>query len=667
MQLFILTRKATVTPAPARETEFWGPKAWGIRGRMSNNNLPLEVLRSLLDVMPDGVVAFDEAGIIVYCNPAMSHLADRPMASLLAKTPREAWGGRLADSFDDPSNTISDERVTCPDGKVRLCSVRVVRVSSGGIARVLLYRDITREKARAARRIELIDQRYQRLIQTANVVPWEMDASSMSLTEVGSSIESISGYRVEEWLTKRFLERKLAPSDYSALRDHVAALATGAGGSQVEFHISDPAGRRLWLRALITRPDDPDATGILRGFLFDITEIREAQERSRIMERQQNDSEKFESLRLLAGGVAHDFNNLLMAIQGNAGLAMMDLPEGQRAHRMLKQIELAATRASELTRELMNYSGKGRLELKPTDLTSMVSETLDILRPTINPEASIHLDLKDSLPLVDADVTRIRQVIMNLITNASDAIEGGNGIITVRTGTMEVENRPYPDAYLAENLRPGTFVFFEVDDSGRGIDAATKGRIFDPFFTTKIKGRGLGLASVPGILRSHGGALLLRTSPGTGTSFRVLLPCKPMTAANTGVQPAQSNSDAGTILIIDDETTVAQVASTALTRAGFQVLVAHDGVQGLHIFRQEQHRLTAILLDWQMPGMSGVDVFEEMVRERPELKVLFTSGYGQETGASRIPVGPNVEFLQKPFRPSELQQRIRDLIGRNSL
>jgi len=396
----------------------------------------------------------------------------------------------------------------------------------------------------------------------------------------------------------------------------------------------------------------------------------EVAERSRL-ERQRwearlQHSQKLESLGVLAGGIAHDFNNLLVGMLGNASLAQMHLEEGHPAQRQLGRIEKASRRAADLTRQLLAYSGKGRFVVRPLDLSKAIREMMELLESSISKKAVLRPALADGLPPVEVDVTQLNQVIMNLITNASDALGGKAGTIDLATGVLEADSDYLEHADFGQDLSEGTYVFLEITDSGSGMDEATKLKMFDPFFTTKSTGRGLGLAAALGIVRGHGGGIRVYSEEGRGTAIKVLLPSTP--SGEVASEPEISGRGpivpGGTVLVADDEAIVREVAQDALVLAGFEVLLAVDGPSCIARFTEAIDDIDLVLLDLMMPGLSGEEVFRELRRLRPEVRVLLSSGYNEQETSSRF-LGRDLSgFLQKPYASKDLVKQVRELLSR---
>jgi signal transduction histidine kinase/predicted hydrocarbon binding protein len=386
-----------------------------------------------------------------------------------------------------------------------------------------------------------------------------------------------------------------------------------------------------------------------------------AEEERRRVQAKLLQAQKLESLGAMSGGLAHDFNNLLVAIIGNAGLALQELADDSPVRDAVVAIEDAAVRAADLTRQLLAYAGKGAVATEPIELSRLVEDMRELLAAAAGKTARIEFSLTPGLPPADADPSQVRQIVMNLVTNAAEAIGMSPGRIVVRTGQQHADRAWLADTQLGTSAEEGEYLFIEVQDDGHGMHPATQARIFDPFFTTKFTGRGLGLAAVLGIVRAHRGAIKVTSAPGTGTAMRVLLPAAPVPVraeAPGAVAAARSASAGATVLVVDDEATVRSVARKVLEREGFAVVVAEGGVEALRIVRERPAAVDLVLLDMTMPDMSGPVTLQELRRLRSDLRIILSSGY---TEADTLPQvdGESVPFIQKPYRPAELVAAIR--------
>jgi PAS domain S-box-containing protein len=390
----------------------------------------------------------------------------------------------------------------------------------------------------------------------------------------------------------------------------------------------------------------------------DITERQKVEEQLRL-------TQKLESLGVLAGGVAHDFNNLLTGILGNASLALDTLAPGNPTREMLRDVVKASERAAHLTGQLLAYAGKGRFLVDFVNLSDLVREMSTLVRTSISKNVHLRLELGGHLPSVEADPSQMQQLVMNLIINAAEAIapqEAGTVLVTTNVERL-AEDEP-PNAAGDPGLPAGTYVSFEVHDTGCGIDEATLPRIFDPFFTTKFTGRGLGLAAVQGIIRGHKGAMQVHSRPGKGTRFKVLLPVVAEAQATIGGATASLDPTAGTglVLVIDDEDIVRRTAKAMLERYGYAVVLAENGKEGVDLFHVLSDKIRVVLLDMTMPVMNGEETLQRLKAIDPNVKVILSSGYNEVEVIRRFTGAGLAGFIQKPYSAAALAQKIGPLV-----
>jgi signal transduction histidine kinase/CheY-like chemotaxis protein len=408
---------------------------------------------------------------------------------------------------------------------------------------------------------------------------------------------------------------------------------------------------------LIPVIDPSDTVTHILGTSRDISERRRIELERQALTAQLQHAQKLESLGVLAGGVAHDFNNLLVGILGNASLALLDLPPGSEVAEMVSDIERTARQAAELTNQLLAYSGKGRFVVTAVDLGRLVSEMTPVWRSALNKRARVTLDLGERVPPVRADAAQLRQVVLNMMTNASDALGEGAGSITVRTGVATVDAAALRSARFSTGAVPGDFTFVEVEDDGIGMSDETIGRIFEPFFTTKFTGRGLGLAATLGIVRGHQGVITVRSAPGAGTTFRVALPARPDLVVKRATPAAGTLTiGAGTVLVIDDEPGVRAAVRRILERAGYETLDAADGAEGIAVFAAHRDAIACVVVDLTMPGIGGLEVVGEVRAIRPDVRIVVASGF--DAGTVRGLEGADHVFLHKPFTAIQLIEAI---------
>ena len=435
--------------------------------------------------------------------------------------------------------------------------------------------------------------------------------------------------------------------------------------STYELSIRRPDGSKRVI--VVTAVPERDADGRFVasiGSFRDVTEQRQAEAERQRMEARMHHAQKLESLGLLAGGIAHDFNNLLVGVMANADLALALAPPGSPLSECLEDILAASRRATELTSQMLAYAGKGRVQIQHIDLRVVVQEMGVLLRASISKNASVRVETSPDLPTFDGDATQIRQIVMNMMTNASDALGSDPGVITLRTGVVGPTDELVTDL-VAGTPKPEPHVFVEVTDTGCGMDEATRARMFDPFFTTKFRGRGLGLAAVLGIVRSHHGTIQVRSSPGQGTTFRVLFPVSPARPAVAPPRPSVAAPEwrgHGLVLVVDDEEVVRKTTARMLSRVGFEPLSSADGIEAMECIRARGEELRAVILDLTMPRMGGEEVFGRIRALYPNLPVIMASGFDEKEAERRLAGQGISAFLRKPFDLHALVNALRPAV-----
>lgn len=390
---------------------------------------------------------------------------------------------------------------------------------------------------------------------------------------------------------------------------------------------------------------------------IDLTELRRLERERRSLDARIQDSQRLESLGLMAGGVAHDFNNMLQAIIGNTDLAMMDLAGDGEARRRLRDVLKTSEQAQELCQQMLAFSGRGKFVVRDIDISETIRETTPLLQVSLKQSARLHLDLSDELPPVKADSSQIRQLIVNLVANASDALPEDGGDVRVTT-YPEILSRPSLRRLdLAESLVPGLYVCFEVSDNGTGMDQLTRKQIFDPFFTTKFTGRGLGLAAALGIVRGHSGAIAVESDVGKGSRFRIWLPASASANRAADGKPSHTvevKTKRLTILVADDEPAVLSSVERILRAADYRVLTATGGASALEIIRTHGQSINLAIIDLTMPTMDGIEVIKELREFDQRLPVILTSGFTEDEMTSHFTLTGPTQFIQKPFRGRNL-------------
>ena len=400
------------------------------------------------------------------------------------------------------------------------------------------------------------------------------------------------------------------------------------------------------------------------GTIQDVTDRKTRELEREEIEDKMRAAQKLESLGLLAGGVAHDFNNLLVGIMGNADFALMEPGISSSQESRIRDIVTASQRAADLTNQLLAYSGKGRFVIQATSLSDLVREMGELLKVSVSRNSMIHFHLDTELPAVNIDQTQIRQVVMNLIINASEAIEHANGLINVTTGVQYCSEDYINQAALGDQIHEGNYVFVEISDNGCGMTREVMSKLFEPFFTTKFSGRGLGMSAVMGIVRGHAGAVKIYSEVDVGTTFKVFIPAAEGQAQSDHEQnrlPEIRGASRG-VLVIDDDPIVCDMLSDALTNLGFRVVIGDSGQAGLNAYRENAKEIVLVFLDLTMPGLSGVDTFAALRQQNSMIKVVLMSGYNEQEATQHF-VGKGLAgFLQKPFRVADFKKVVHDIL-----
>ncbi len=551
-------------------------------------------------------------------------------------------------------------RVRCADGGDRHLLLRAALMS--GERMVVTMLDFSQQEST----IRALEESEERFRQLADTLPTGLVVHSRgrivyanrAATRIANapSAEALKGGDVFGFVHPDYLEIT------KARIASVYAKASDAEWIESRFQRAD--GSPLPVEVASARIDwKGEPAGLV--IFNDITDRLLAEAEQRALERRMLEAQRMESLAVLAGGVAHDFNNLLVGILGNADLALRELPPSSPVRARLEDIGLAAQRSAELARQMLAYSGGGDLPPDELDLHLVLQELSQLLGASLSSRALIEYSGAADLPRVRGEVTQLRQVFMNLITNAADAVDDG-GSIEVRAARLHRAVGDPPLPWPGPAVPAGAYVSVTVTDDGAGMDPVTLRRIFEPFFTTKDDGRGLGLASVLGIVKGHGGSISVRSEPGRGSRFQVLLPALEPTER---VQPAEQVPEVGeaaeqtrTILMVDDDDTVLFVGSNMLELGGYRVISAQGGPQALEIFDQRRAEIDMALLDLRMPGMDGARLLELLREREPSLRVLLSSGYGEHEARKRLRSEEPTGFIQKPYRTKALLQAVRRIL-----
>lgn len=409
-----------------------------------------------------------------------------------------------------------------------------------------------------------------------------------------------------------------------------------------------------------------DDQGLVQEFLCigtDIGFLREDEEHRAKLERQMQHMQKLESLGVLAGGIAHEFNNLLMGIIGNTSLAAAELPESSDLQEAFDDIEHSARRAAELTEQLLAYSGKGQYQVKNVNLSVLIRDMRQLIEVSLARNTTISFALAQELPCVCIDTSQIRQIVVNLIRNAAEAMEGLDGTVFIRTGVRECTRDELKRMILGEECEAGSYVSFEVSDQGHGMQPEVLNHAFEPFFSTRFTGRGLGLSAVMGIVRGHKGAIEIQSQLGAGTVLKVFLP-----AVSAALEESDKPEDSsywqgeGLVLVADDEEIVRKLSARMLQRLGFEVLQAKNGAEAVELFGEHARDLKLVVMDVTMPKMNGLEACRKIQRLAPRLPIILSSGYSAEEASPSLNLPEGVVFVHKPYRLQELREAIQKML-----
>ncbi|MDB6114201.1 MAG: sensor hybrid histidine kinase [Lacunisphaera sp.] len=583
-----------------------------------------------------------------------------------------------------------EEQIT-PLAWIRTAGVLVITLLLGGLIQVLERRTQTIEREVAARTGEL--RNAQKLLeedirqralaeselqenrrQLSNLISQLPGAAfrcrfDENLTALFASegMHSLTGYPAADFVAGRIHVAQLTvPSDRPAVRAAVGKALQERRPFEVEYRLTHRDGREKWV-LVRGQPiyDEAGAFRFIEGLAIDVTALKLAEQEKIAIERKLLAAQKLESLGVLAGGIAHDFNNILTSVLANASLARRDAEGHGPLSRSLEQIEHAARRAADLCQQMLAYAGKGTIVTDQVEVSELIRGTTALLEVTISKNTRLELQLADHVPPVLADVTQLRQIVMNLVINAADAIGQQPGTITVRTFAQPANAELLRSALGQPDLPAGTYVGLEVRDTGCGMAPATIARIFEPFFTTKFSGRGLGLSAVLGIVQSHRGALFVESALGAGSAFRLLLPAMQDPPASTPAAPTATSVPIplrGTVLVIDDEGAIRAVAAAVLEAHGATVLEAANGDEALTVLREHGGKISLVLLDMTMPGIGGEETLRRMRLANFRPAVIMMSGYSEAETMQRSASLGAIGFVQKPFELQALLAKVRPFL-----
>ena len=627
--------------------------------------------RTLVEESLSGVYLIQD-GAFQYANPAFcrifgyseSEMKGMPVGSLVAPVDRETVLNNVRKRVSGQLQSIHYVfRALGKGGRELPVEVHGSSVQMNGRPAVLgVLMDVS-ERQRSARALEASEARFRQLFDDSPEAIFLIDPEKGYLL-VNHAATVLLGRPAAEILRQQpgTLSPELQRDGEPSLARAKRVMQAAAQGEPQRFSWVSlrPDGVEVDSEAHLTLLRNEERP-LFQLILRDVTAERRATLERQALERQIFQSQKLESLGVMAGGVAHDFNNLLTGILGHADLALSAAEGSPALKKHLEAMRSTALRASDLTRQLLAYSGKGVFEMRRLDLSALVEDTVRLLEVAVPKAVSLRLDLARGLPPIQGDPAQLRQVLMNLVINAAESMEGTEG--TVRLTTALETAAPAGDFHGAAP-RPGPRVILRVADTGCGMDEATLARIFEPFFTTKFTGRGLGLPALLGIAQGHGAALQVKSKPGEGTVFTLHFPAVDGAAdpEPPRPEPVAAASGSGLVLVADDDAGVRAVARQALEMRGYEVIEAEDGAAALDQLRLQGGRVGLVVLDATMPNMSGESTLREIREMRPDLPVLLSSGYDEQATLKRFPDLGEARFLAKPYGPLDLLAKVQALL-----
>lgn len=566
------------------------------------------------------------------------------------------------------SSLAFENRFLCKDGSFRWLLWNAVPLADKKLTYAVAH-DITSQK-KALQQLRESEARYRAVSELTSDYIYGMRLTpdgELELEWVTEALYTASGYSKEELDKMGGWVALIHPDDLLLVNQGMQNILNGQAVVN-EFRIITKSGEIQW-RLNFGQPEWDETSQKIIGALGaaqDITERKLAEEQRLALERNLLETQKLKSLGLMAGGIAHDFNNLLAAILGNAGLALLELPDDSPVRETIQQIELAAEKAAELTRNMLAYSGKGAFMLQAVNLSDLVQGIAHLFKATVQRNVSLVYQLAPDLPNIKGDITQLHQALINLVVNASEAIGDQPGEIKITTASQDLDRNELIQTEFGIELPEGPYVYIEITDNGSGIAEKDLPRIFDPYFSTKFTGRGLGLAAVYGIIKGHQATLKVSSLPGQGTTFCLFFPASPdedQFQASPVPDLVEERSKSDKILLIEDDASVRTVVARMLEKT-FKVEAVENPLQGVEIYRSQPNEFACVLLDMTMPQLSGEQVVGELRRINPEARIILMSGYSKQDFNYQSHGLEPENFLAKPFTAAQLHEKIYKVLSK---
>jgi PAS domain S-box-containing protein len=616
-----------------------------------------------MDSSMEGIAIMNSNGEYIYVNFAFATMIgfQNPDA-LIGMNWRNVFNPQEVDRLStairqamQTTGTWSGETMVLrPSGETFPMEVAITALPEGGT--VTVSRDVTERRREEKARLET-EAKYRLLVEQVAAITYIAELGVQGRWHyVSPQVEQILGFTEDEWLANSTSWMANIPLEDHHIVEAAESAAIRGGRFQAEYRLIRKDGKVIWVSDTAVIVRGSDAHPVMEGIIVDITERK-------LLETQLQQSRKMEAVGRLAGGIAHDFNNLLTIIKGYTELALNRSAAYPEIRSDIERIENASERAAALVRQLLAFSRKQVLQPKTLDLNSIALNLDKLLRRLMDENIEMITRVDENLGAIKADPAQIEQVIMNLVVNARDAMPKG-GRLTLETANVELDS-----LYAADHVsvRPGRYVMLAVSDTGTGMDRDTVAHIFEPFYTTKESGRGtgLGLSTVYGIVKQSGGYIWVYSEPGRGSTFKVYLPRVDEVVPGPRGEKQITDSRRGTetILLVEDEDGVRELAKTVLTAQGYQVLVTGRPDEAIAMLRDHKQEIQLLLTDVIMPNMSGRELARRVSAVRPDIKVLFMSGYTDNVISAGGMLEEGISFLQKPFTPTVLLQKIREVLN----